>query len=128
MSKEKQSPVGINLNQKYGLFSEHWTPKILSSVNNQLVKIAKVNGEFVWHKHDDQDELFLVIKGTLIIDLESDTSLVLNVGEMTVIPKGMEHRPRTDDGEAWILMIEPPETHNTGQHSNEMSVDDIDWI
>ena len=123
-----ESPSVINLSHKFDLFTKHWTPKILASCNNQLVKIAKVKGDFVWHKHDLQDELFLVVKGKLMIDLREDRSLQLNEGDMTVIPKGMEHRPRTDGGETWILMVEPPETHNTGQHNNELSVERPEWI
>ncbi len=124
----KQNPSVISINKKFDLFSEHWTPKILAECNNQLVKIAKVSGDFVWHKHDDQDELFLVVKGQLIIDLPESRSLCLNEGDMTVIPKEMDHRPRTDGVETWILMVEPPETLNTGQYHNEMSVANPDWI
>ena len=123
-----QNPSVISLSDKFELFTKHWTPKVLASCNDQLVKIAKVSGEFVWHKHDGQDELFLVVKGRLIIDLQNEKSLHLNEGEMTVIPKGMEHRPRTDGGETWILMVEPPETHNTGQHKNERSAERPEWI
>ena len=123
-----QNPSVISLSDKFELFTKHWTPKVLASCNDQLVKIAKVSGEFVWHKHDGQDELFLVVKGRLIIDLQNEKSLHLNEGEMTVIPKGMEHRPRTHGGETWILMVEPPETHNTGQHKNERSVERPEWI
>ena len=126
--KKNENPAVISLSDKFDLFTEQWTPKILASCNNQLVKIAKVNGDFVWHKHEGQDELFLVVKGKLIIDLPEDQSLSLNEGDMTVIPKGMDHRPRTNGDEAWILMVEPPETLNTGQHNNEMSISNPDWI
>ena len=101
---------------------------MLASCNNQLVKIAKVSGDFVWHKHDNQDELFYVFKGQLRIDLPNDQTVTLNEGEMIVIPKGMEHRPRTNGIETWILMIEPPDTLNTGQHINEKSVENPEWI
>ena len=123
-----QNPSVISINDKFELFSQHWTPKILATCNNQQVKIAKVSGDFVWHTHEDQDELFLVVKGKLWIDLPESRSLCLNEGDITVIPKGMEHRPRTEGEETWILMVEPPETHNTGQHNNELSITSPEWI
>ena len=120
-------PEVIRLNDKFSKFQEHWTPKNLTSCNGQLVKIAKVQGEFIWHKHDNEDELFMVIRGSLTIDIKEGASLILKEGDLTVIPKGMEHRPHADS-ECWILMVEPPETLNTGEHRNELSVDDIEWI
>ena len=128
LDKEHVNPSVIKLSDKFELFTQQWTPKILASCNNQLVKIAKVSGEFVWHKHEGQDELFLVVKGKLTIDLPENESISLNEGDITVIPKGMEHRPRTEGEEVWILMIEPPETLNTGQHINERSISNPDWI
>ena len=110
----------INLNKKFGLFSDYWTPRILAECNDQLVKIAKVSGQFVWHEHKDEDELFYVIKGTLYIDLE-DQCIELNEGEMIVIPKSTRHRPYTKSGETWIMLIEPKSTKHTGDVHSELT-------
>ena len=118
----------IHLKEKFGLFNEHWSPKNIAVCNKQLVKIAKVKGDFIWHKHANEDELFFVVKGTLYIDLKNGEVLKLAEGDMTVIPKGLEHRPRTDGSECWIMMVEPPETLNTGDQRNERTRHDIEWI
>ena len=116
-----------NLNQKFGLFDELWTPKIIDQCNGQMVKIAKVQGDFVWHDHKDEDELFLVVKGKLFIDLRDET-LELSEGEMVVIPKGTEHRPRTGSEEVWILLLEPESTKHTGEIEHELTVNKADYI
>ncbi|MEQ8323225.1 MAG: cupin domain-containing protein [Vicingaceae bacterium] len=118
----------INLREKFQIFNEKWTPKNIAACNGQLVKIAKVSGEFIWHSHAEEDELFLVIKGHLIIELEGKKEIHLQEGEMTVIPKGTEHKPRTEESECWIMMIEPDSTRNTGQHLNDFSKPDLEWI
>lgn len=102
----------INLNQKLDLFNEHWQPKIVARINDYDVRIVKVKGEFVWHKHDDTDDLFLVVSGRLVIQLR-DRDVELNAGELFVVPRGVEHCPRADP-EAEILVIEPIGTTNTG--------------
>lgn len=117
----------VSLSQKFALFSELWTPKILDECNGQLVKIAKVKGEFVWHEHKDEDEFFYVIKGKLYIDLP-DKTLELNEGEMVVIPREQQHRPRTDGDEAWILLIEPVATKHTGEKDTDFTVNHQDSI
>lgn len=117
----------VNLNEKFSLFNEVWTPKVLEECNGQLVKIAKVKGEFVWHEHKDEDELFYVVKGKLYIDLPNKT-LELNEGDLVVIPRGQQHRPRTDGIEAWILLIEPSATKHTGEKDTDLTVDQQDSI
>ena len=102
----------LNLKQKLSLFSEHWSPKIIAELNDSQVKLAKVKGEFVWHKHDNEDELFFVIEGKLKIELR-DKVLELEPGELVVIPKGVEHRPVAKK-EVAIMLIEPKGTVNTG--------------
>jgi mannose-6-phosphate isomerase-like protein (cupin superfamily) len=102
----------VNLADKLRLFEEQWQPKIVASLNDYDVRIAKLQGEFVWHKHDDTDELFLVLNGRLTIQLR-DRDVVLETGELFVVPRGVEHCPRADE-EAAILMIEPTGTANTG--------------
>ncbi|WP_192347283.1 cupin domain-containing protein [Algoriphagus sp. Y33] len=116
----------VNLNEKFDLIKELWTPKIIGELNGQDVKLAKVKGEFVWHNHTNEDELFLIIKGSLKIDLEGE-SVTLNEGEMLVIPRGVEHRPVAEE-EAWILLFEPQSTKHTGEVKSELTVDKFEKI
>ena len=107
----------INLNQKFSLFSEHWSPKIIGELNSQQIKLGKFQGEFVWHKHDSEDEAFFVMKGSFNMELR-DKTIVLNEGDMLVVPKGVEHRPVAEN-ETWVMMFEPATTLNTGNVINE---------
>jgi mannose-6-phosphate isomerase-like protein (cupin superfamily) len=116
----------INLNEKFNLFNEHWTPKLLGELNGQSVKIAKVKGEFVWHNHKNEDELFFIIKGTLKIELQDET-LTLNEGEMTIIPRGVEHRPVAVE-EVWLMLFEPSDTKHTGNVDHELTKKTIEKI
>jgi mannose-6-phosphate isomerase-like protein (cupin superfamily) len=116
----------INLQDKFGRFDSLWDPKIAAELNESYVKLAKVRGEFVWHRHEAEDELFLVVRGRLAIDLR-DRTLELNEGDFCVIPRGVEHRPRADE-EAQILMIEPKSTLNTGEVRDERTRERLDWI
>ena len=102
----------INLAQKLATFSEHWSPRTVTRLNNYDVMVVKVQGEFVWHKHDDTDDFFLVLKGEVDIQLR-DRTVTLGPGEMFVVPKGVEHRPVARE-EAHLLLIEPMGTPNTG--------------
>ena len=102
----------VNLAQKLALFQEHWSPKIVGELNDNYLKVVKVQGEFVWHKHDDADELFLVLSGRLVIRLR-DQEVALSEGEFVVIPRGVEHQPFAAD-EAHVLLIEPKTVVNTG--------------
>ena len=102
----------INLNQKFGLFHEHWSPKIVGEINDSYIKLAKLKGEFDWHRHDDEDELFFIVKGQLTIKFR-DKDLVLDAGELVVIPKGVEHLPVAAE-EVQVMLIEPKGTLNTG--------------
>lgn len=102
----------VNLAQKLTLFQEHWSPKIVGALNENYLKVVKVQGDFVWHKHDDADELFLVLKGRLVIQLRSQ-DITLDEGEFVVVPKGVEHRPVAEH-EAHVLLIEPKTVINTG--------------
>lgn len=115
----------INLVHKFSLFTEHWKPKIIAEVNDNHVKLVKLKGEFIWHKHDNEDELFLVVKGKLIIQL-CDGQLVLHEGELAVIPKGVEHRPVAGE-ETQVLLLEPKSTLNTGDQRNEHTATP-EWI
>ncbi|MFZ1041761.1 MAG: cupin domain-containing protein [Anaerolineales bacterium] len=115
----------INLTHKFNLFQEPWHPKIVGELNDSYVKLAKLKGEFVWHHHDNEDELFLVIKGTLIIKLR-DRELTIHEGEFVVIPKGVEHLPVAEE-EVQVLLLEPKSTLNTGDVQNERTVE-AEWI
>ena len=107
----------VNLAEKFSRFSEHWKPKIVGEVNDYHVKLVKVQGEFVWHHHDVEDELFLVVKGRLVIRLR-DRDLEINEGEFAIIPHGVEHMPYAEE-ETHILLLEPKTTVNTGTEQSE---------
>jgi mannose-6-phosphate isomerase-like protein (cupin superfamily) len=115
----------INLERAFGRFSAHWQPKIAAELNDTYVKLAKLQGEFVWHAHDTEDELFLVVKGRLMIHLR-DGDLRLEEGELAVIPRGVEHCPAADE-EVWVLLLEPKSTVNTGNAGGERTVE-AEWI
>lgn len=114
----------INLAEKFNSFQAHWTPKIVGELNKQHVKVAKFKGEFVMHKHTHEDELFLVMKGTLYIQLK-DKTLEINSGEFVIIPRGVEHKPYAPE-EAEVLLFEPNTTLNTGDKMNELTVKNLE--
>ncbi len=116
----------INLSEKLSRFTDHWSPKIVGELNGQQVKLAKLLGEFVWHAHKEEDELFLVLAGRLVIQLR-DGDIVLESGELAIIPRGVEHRPVAEE-EVYILLFEPASTLNTGTLRNERTVERLDWI
>ena len=107
----------VNLSEKFGLFSEHWSPKIAGEVNDSLVKLVKFRGDFVWHKHETEDEMFLVVKGSINIKLR-DGDVRLGEGEFVIIPRGVEHKPVAEE-EAHVLLFEPKTVLNTGDVVNE---------
>lgn len=139
----------IDIAEKFNLFEEHWTPKVLAEANEQLVKIAKGKGKLVWHNHAHEDELFIVFAGCLKLHLkplpvpkdsqpkdsqqesseEQIQTIELNPGEMFIVPKGMEHCPEADD-ETHFMMLEPKSTQHTGKHDTEQTVafEDQQWI
>ena len=110
----------INLTEKFNLFSEHWTPKIVTELNGQHVKIAKLLGEFEWHQHENEDELFWIVKGKLLVHFR-DKSVELSPGEILVIPKGVEHKPEAPE-EVHLVMFEPVGTVNTGETESDRTV------
>ena len=113
----------VNLNQKLAQFTEHWSPKIVANYNGNDIMVVKVKGEFVWHAHPDTDDLFLVLKGKIRIELR-DRVVHLGPGELFVVPKGVEHRPVADE-EAHLLLIEPSGTPNTGDASTAVVKDSL---
>ena len=116
----------INLAEKFGLFNEYWSPKIVGELNGSYIKLAKLKGEFDWHHHENEEEMFLVVKGELIIKFR-DKDVAISVGEFIVIPRGVEHLPVAPE-EVHVMLIEPKETLNTGNIINEKTKQVIDWI
>lgn len=116
----------INLKNKFNLFNDHWSPKVIGELNNQAVKIAKVKGEFIWHDHKDEDELFYIIKGQLKIEFR-DSVKILNEGDMLIIPKGVEHKPIAEE-EVWLMLFEPITTKHTGTIKHELTKESYEKI
>ena len=116
----------VNLAEKLAMFREHWSPKIVGEVNDCLVKLVKFQGEFVWHKHDTEDEMFLVVKGRIRIRFR-DRDVDLDEGEFLVVPRGVEHMPVAEN-EAHVLLFEPSSVLNTGDVQNERTLAQLDRI
>lgn len=121
----KLNQTTINLKQKLTLITEHWSPKIIAQMNDYHFKLAKVQGEFVWHSHADTDEVFIVLEGSLEIEMRAGV-VTLNKGEMFVVPQGLEHKPVAKD-ECHIMMVEPAGTVNTGDAGGELTAAE-EWI
>ena len=109
----------VNIQQKLSLFSEHWSPKIVGELNGQQVKLVKFKGEFVWHKHDHEDELFYVVKGSFDMQYR-DRTITVNENEFLIVPKGVEHRPVAEQ-EVSIMLFEPATTLNTGDMVGDLT-------
>lgn len=116
----------INLDEKFSLIKNHWDPKIVGELNNQHIKIAKLKGEFVWHRHENEDEFFMVIKGHLTIKLR-DGDIELDEGEFYIVSKGVEHLPVAEE-EAHVMMFEPISTVNTGNVESDRTVSDLEVL
>ena len=116
----------VNLAQKFALIREYWSPKIAGQLNGQYVKLAKFKGQFMWHQHENEDELFLVTKGSLTVQLR-DGAVSLGEGEFFIVPAGVEHRPVAQE-EVHALMLEPISTLNTGNVTNERTLQELEWI
>jgi mannose-6-phosphate isomerase-like protein (cupin superfamily) len=121
----------INLQQKFALFSDHWNPKMIGELNQFAVKIVKAQGEFVWHHHEQEDELFFVVKGRLLMQIreapESQRDIWVEEGEFIIIPHGMEHRPVAEE-EVHLMLLEPLTTVNTGNIQSEMTVTNLEHL
>lgn len=116
----------INLGEKYGKFSDHWAPRIVAEMNDYQFKLAKIRGEFIWHSHADTDEVFIVLEGSMKIELP-DGEVSLQAGEMFVVPKGVEHRPSANE-ECRIMLVEPRGVVNTGESGGELTAGNDVWI
>ena len=121
----------INIQQKFELFTDRWSPKRIGELNGQQVILAKIQGEFVFHKHDDEDELFMVMKGQLSLELrgsdEEPTTVVVNPGEFFIVPRGVEHKPTATE-ETHLLLFEPLSTKHTGDVMAEITVENYEEI
>jgi mannose-6-phosphate isomerase-like protein (cupin superfamily) len=116
----------VNLREKFARFSNHWSPKIAGELNGQQVKLVKFRGEFVWHHHDHEDEMFLVVKGRFRMEFR-DRHVWLEEGEFLIVPRGVEHRPVAEE-EAHVLLFEPASTLNTGNVRNERTLTDLERV
>ena len=116
----------INIDQKLSLFNDHWNPRIIGELNKQHVKLAKIKGEFIWHKHDKEDEMFLVLKGILKIEFR-DRIETIHENEIIIVPKGVEHRPIAEE-EVSIMLFEPATTINTGDLDNERTLKNLESL
>jgi len=118
----------INIMAKFSLFEKPWTPHIIGELNGQYVKLCKLKDDFVWHSHENEDELFLVFKGTLLMDFKDGRTVEVKEGEILIVPKGVEHRPHTNGEMVLNLLFEPKATRHTGSVLSEMTVNELDWI
>lgn len=116
----------INFEEKIGKLDGYWQPRVMAEINDYQFKIVKIEGDFIWHDHPDTDESFIVLKGTLRIDFR-DGHVLINEGEMFVVPKGVEHKPFAEK-EVHMLLIEPRGTFNTGQEGGERTVNPDQWV
>ncbi len=116
----------INITHKLDKFNDYWNPRIVGELNGQHIKLVKLQGEFTWHKHDNEDEMFLVIKGTLLMHLR-DKTIKINSGEFIIIPKGTEHKPASEE-EVEVMLFEPAGTLNTGNQQNAFTKTELDII
>lgn len=116
----------VNLEDAFSRFEERWSPRVVAALNGQHVRVAKLEGAFCWHRHDDEDELFLVLEGTLRIELR-EREILLEAGELFVVPRGVEHRP-VAEGLVHALLFEPSETVNTGDAEDDRRRERLDWI
>jgi mannose-6-phosphate isomerase-like protein (cupin superfamily) len=123
---DRSTPATINLAEKFSRFSEHWSPKIVAALNGQHVKLVKFRGEFVWHHHEHEDELFLVVRGSFRMEFR-DRIVPIAEGEMIVVPRGVEHRPVAEN-EVSVLLFEPAATLNTGSAGGARTVTQPEWI
>ena len=110
---DTRAPEHVNLAEKLGAFSDHWAPRIIARYNDNEVRLVKTDGEFVWHKHDDTDALFLILEGEFDMDFR-DRTVTVKPGELLIVPRGTEHRPAARRGEVKLLLIDPNDTPNTG--------------
>lgn len=118
----------INLEEKYSKIAGYWHPHIIGALNDNYVKLAKLKGDLVWHSHQEEDEMFVVISGTLMMDFRDGKTIATKPGEILIVPKGVEHRPWTQDEEVRVMLIEPKSTLHTGDIKVAQTVEELKWI
>ncbi len=118
----------IDLMEKFAKIEEHWHPYIIGTLNENFVKLAKLKGEMVWHSHQEEDELFVVLSGTLMMDFRDGKTLATKSGEILIVPKGVEHRPWTNGEEVLVMLVEPKTTKHTGELKVPQTVEKWEWI
>lgn len=127
MSQQHNQPTPSintgNVRAQFDKFSEHWQPHVIATLNNQHVRVAKIQGEFVWHNHADEDEMFYVVRGSMVLEFR-DTTIELSEGDYCVVPRGVEHRPVAKT-ETWIMLFEPATTINTGDVESEITLREL---
>ncbi|MEX2088835.1 MAG: cupin domain-containing protein [Bacteroidota bacterium] len=116
----------INLEEKFNLFQDQWNPKIVAGLNDHFIKLVKIQGEFLWHHHDNEDELFFVVKGKMLMKFQ-EGDVEVNEGEMIIVPKGVEHKPVAEQ-ETHIILLEPMATRHTGNVNNVRTRETLEWI
>lgn len=116
----------VNFAEKFKLFTDHWSPKVIAEMNDYQFKLVKIEGEFVWHDHGHTDEVFIVLEGSMNIEFE-DRTITLNAGEMHVVPKGTPHKPFAEN-ECKVMLVEPRGVINTGEADGELKADNDVWI
>ena len=126
MEGEKISYQAINWAEKFSLFTDHWSPRVVAELNNYQLKLVKIQGQFVWHQHDDTDEVFIVLKGEMYIQFR-DGGVSLSAGEMFVVPRGLEHKPMAQK-ECEVMLIEPRGVVNTGDAGGPLTADNDVWL
>ncbi|MDF2157085.1 cupin domain-containing protein [Algoriphagus sp. CAU 1675] len=118
----------VNLKEKFSKINQHWHPYIIGELNENYVKLAKLKGELVWHSHQEEDEMFVVVSGTLMMDFRDGKTIQTEPGEILIVPKGVEHKPWTQDEEVLVMLIEPKTTLHTGDLKVEQTIEKLNWI
>jgi mannose-6-phosphate isomerase-like protein (cupin superfamily) len=118
----------IKVMSKFSLFEKEWTPYIIGELNGQYIKLCKMRNDFVWHSHENEDELFMVFKGTLLMDFKDGRTVEVKEGEILIVPKGLEHKPHTNGEIVFSLLFEPKATLHTGNTVSKMTVQDLNWL
>nr|WP_315157428.1 cupin domain-containing protein [uncultured Flavobacterium sp.] len=118
----------ISILEKFSLFDKLWTPHIIGELNGQYVKLCKLKNDFVWHSHQEEDEMFVVISGTLMMDFKDGKTISTRPGEILIVPKGEKHRPWTNGEEVMVMLIEPKTTQHTGELKVPQTVEKLEWI
>ena len=126
MQMDQEHMKKINLKSKFQKFTDQWSPKVIEEMNDYQFKLVKIKDDFIWHKHDDTDEVFIVLDGTIFIEFENET-IQINKGEMIVVPKGVKHKPYANK-EAKIMLVEPSGVVNTGDKEDKLTAPNDEWV